>query len=323
MFGNSVHKLPLISNYERAQKFFARTPKPPRSKKWAEHQRPLKDVSSPHYRIERHNDGEYYDLVNYNTTLARFHKPDAEGNQLREYVWYDSTTSRDFLNHVANVYAFNERTTTTGVKRIMPIAGKPLPDSQFSCRAWFTPSGVLMADKSEHTRLYRRVSSANDRAMRATLKKKFEPLLTIAAMRIPEMIVDVDFDFYTAGAFRSRSIRYATLSQVRALRDRFEAGQDPLPEDINAFMSVAKDVFDKIASDRAMAKNLLNWNLVVHDNNLYEKIDPIDERTYTNALWKKLMSVLELNTTSGYQQYPQFPEPHEIVLSNCTSAGPK
>jgi hypothetical protein len=56
---------------------------------------------------------------------------------------------------------------------------------------------------------------------------------------------------------------------------------------------------------------------------LYEKIDPIDERTYTNALWKKLMSVLELGTASGYQQYPQFPEPHEIVLSNCTSAGPK
>lgn len=319
MFGNSSHKLPPIPSYKHARAYFTSTRKPPRSKKWADHQRPLKDVSSTHYRIEEHNNGEYYDLVNYNTTLARFHRPDAEGNELREYLYHHSTVSRDFLRWVALVHGFTEKTTTSGRQVIMPIAGKNMPGSQFSCQAWFTPSGQLIVEKSQHTRLFRKVSSDYDKSKRAALKLRFTPLLTLAAMRLPEMAADVEFDYYLVGAFRSRSLKYAQRTSIAHLRTCLEQDRDPEQSGIDAFMGLAKDVFDKIASDRAAEKGLLKWDTTVR--NAYDQIEPIDESTLINALWRKLTMMFDLNTTTGRKEYPQFPAIDEIVLSNCTTNG--
>ena len=52
-FQTAIHNLPTISGYPQAQRYFNETRKPPRSKRWEEHQRPLHTTSATHYRIER------------------------------------------------------------------------------------------------------------------------------------------------------------------------------------------------------------------------------------------------------------------------------
>ena len=80
--------LTCLYQYDHADEFFNKTKKPPRSKKYAENERPLGSVPASHYKIIK---GEnYYDIKLYSTIMARYYAPDADGGQRRLYMGHYS-----------------------------------------------------------------------------------------------------------------------------------------------------------------------------------------------------------------------------------------
>jgi hypothetical protein len=313
MFAGKTWVLPRITNYAKAHAYFEKTKLPPRSRKWSTHQRPLKDTSSYHYRIEKHAD--YYDLVLYHTVMARFHAPDAQGNELREYQGDGSQTSKGFMWNVLGVDELNKVRASSGEELIMPIRTRALePGMPFSVQAWFTPSNELMVAKSRHTRIYRKVSSPEDKKARATARKAFDPLLMLAAMQIPQFTERVAFDRSMGEIFRGVHLYTPQVDALRDLHNSLVLGIQPADGEVETFMDLAESVFDSIASRRAVEKGFLQWGN--RQDPTFADIEPITEAQLIQAVWAKVQQALVIDRTNGYAEYPQFPRREQLVLSN-------
>lgn len=316
-FSGSTHDLPRLNNYAKAEKFFKETRKPPRSKNWDEHQRPLKDVRSYHYRIERGINGSHYDLVLHSTVMARFHAPDAQGHERRQYIAHGSQTSRGFMWHVLGVSGFTQVATPQGEKRTMIISTMNMNggNSQFSVDAYFDENNKLVLERSTHTNMMRRVSDTRDKAARARFRERATPLLTLMAMRMDEFVANVTFDYHLAGAFKGANVSFDEQRTLRRLCDALRDGGAPSQEQVEALATLGQKVFDKIASDRADEEGLLAWNLEAPDYAALEK--PVDHRAFITSLQRKLESYARTQNKSGHVLYPQFPPPDVLVWSNC------
>lgn len=313
MFAGKTWVLPRITNYAQAHAYFEKTKLPPRSRKWHSSQRPLKDTSSYHYRIEKQAD--YYDLVLYHTVMARFHAPDAEGNELREYQGDGSQTSKGFMWNVLGVDELNKVRASSGEELIMPIRTRALdPGMPFSVQAWFTPSNELMVAKSRHTRIYRKVSSPDDKKARAEARKLFDPLLTLAAMQIPQFTERVAFERSMGQIFRGIHLYTPQVDTLRDLHNSLVLGIQPADGEVETFMDLAESVFDSIASRRAVEKGFLQWGN--RQDPTFADIEPITEAQLIQSVWAKVQEALRLNRTNGYVEYPQFPRREQLVLSN-------
>lgn len=322
MYAGKTYILPRLSTYAKAHEYFEKTKLPPRSKKWHESQRPLKDTRSYHYRIERPaaGDDSYYDLVLYQTTMARLHKPDAEGNERRQYIHNHSQTSVGFMWHVADIEWLNTRTATDERSVVVPVSARPMPNEDFSADLWFAPSGKLIVERSRHTRIFRKVSSDADKAMRKKVKAALDGMFTLVALRIPEFAADVRFDFHVAGAFQSAESAYMWHRHSGELVRALENDLPPPQAALDTLMEQARFCFDKIASDRALAAGLISYRNTSHAT--YDGIEPIDEKALINALWSRLKNSTRLSSTSGYIEYPQFPRDVDLVRSNITTQNP-
>ena len=312
MYAGNTRALPYIRSFAEADDYWNKTKKPPRSKKWEEWQRPLKNTSSHHYRIEKH--GDVYDLVLYNTVMARFHRPTPAGNELRQYMGHDSMTSKGFMSDVLSVGLFNRRLTPDGRTVYMPIPTVPMKGGEFSCHAWFTPAGVLDVASSEHTPLFKKVSHDDDKYLRKIIKAKFEPLLTLCAMRIPEFEATEQADYMRSGDFVSAGLRANHKRATENIVRVFEMGTDPAQKDIEWFMELARVCYIKLVSDRAQEQGLISWHNPSCSPLAIEK--RVTEKDLTRSIWAAVMQHGHLKRQSGRVEYPQFPEPDQVTLSN-------
>lgn len=312
MFAGQTRVLPYIRNYAEADAYFNKTKKPPRSKKWAEHQRPLKNASSWHYRIEKH--GDTYDLCLYHTVMARYHKPTEGGSELRQYMGHDSQTSKGYMWDVLGVSYFSKKCTTDGRVVFMPIPTVALPDSEFSCHAWFTADDRLDVEASSHTPLFKRVSGDDDKHLRKMIKAKFDPLLTLCAMRIPEFENTEQADFMRGGDFVSAGFRHNHSSAIQRLVRAFEVGAEPEQKEVEWFLEAARVCYIKLVSDRAIEQRLLNWHNQTCSPLAIEQ--RVTEKDLLRSLWGAVLKHGHLKAQSGRVEYPQFPEPDQVTLSN-------
>lgn len=312
MFAGQTRALPYIRSFAEADIYWHKTKKPPRSKKWEEWQRPLKNTSSHHYRIEKH--GDVYDLVLYRTVMARYFKPDSNGRELRQYIGHDSLTSRGFMSDVLGVSYFSRRHTTDGRVVYMPVPTVPLRGMEFSCQAWFTADGRLIVETSSHTPLFKKVSHDDDKYLRKAIKAKFEPLLTLCGMRVAEFETTEQADWMRGGDFVSAGLRSKHTIAISDIVRAFEMGTEPKADDITLFFEAARICYIKLVSDRAIDQKLLNW----HNQNC----SPLDieqrvtEKDLIRSLWGAVLKHGHLKQQNGRIEYPQFPEPDQVVLSN-------
>ena len=193
MFSNSVHQLPTIDSYEAAQMYFMTKAKPPRSKKWMEHQRPLRNTRLHHYRIEHHTqaDGqEWYDVVLYQTPMARYYKP--EGTRRRVLLNGSGTNLSNQFRWSVLRYGrrFNTQAIFEGMEytAIVPIHTKnEIYDKgdHFCVDLWFDDY-LLDVAASKHTRHYTRKSSDEDKQQRKDVKQAMQSVLFMACTKLPE-----------------------------------------------------------------------------------------------------------------------------------------
>jgi hypothetical protein len=271
MFSSSTHNLPSIESWEAAHSTFNNT-KQPRSK-WADNQRPLKDSRSYHYRIERLNGGEHYDVCLHQTVMARYYKPTAEGRRVL-YTGHPSNTSKQFMRHVLNVHHYNTRLTTDGRIVAMPIANRDsITDkgSTFSADLWLVDRRLIDVAKSSHTTHYTKRMSPDDKATHKEARANMEPYVTLACMRIPELLERVYIDYDLLEPFQGVEVTW----QQRSAIERIAQGMPDISQaEINAFMLVAEKVYDYEATKAA----------VKYPNTPVS--EQVTEKTLADALWR-------------------------------------
>lgn len=276
MFSTSIHTLPNVTSWESAHSTFNNA-KQPRSK-WADHQRPLKDSRSYHYRIERLNGGEYYDVVLHSTVMARYYKPTPEGRRVL-YTGHPSNMSKQFMRHVLNVHHQNTRMTTDGRLVALPIANRDsITDkgSTFSADLWLVDRHLIDVDKSSHTTHYVKRMSPDDRAAHKQARANMENLITLACMRIPEFHGRMLIDYELLKPFKGINVGYATRQALEAITSgQFDALKPESQElRISTFMRLAEDVFDYEAT-KAAAK---------HPSD--SVLEHVTEKVLADALWR-------------------------------------
>lgn len=301
MFSTSIRNLPHIPGYAIAHEYFSNTKKPvTRNGAWCDNQRPLKDSRSHHYRIERGNDGEYYDVCLHQTVMARYYKPTAEGRHVL-YTGHPSSMSKQFMRHVLNVRHYNEQTTTDGRRVAVPIANKRClidKGAEFSTKLWLvSETGIhtqrlIDVDKSVHTPHYTHRMSADDKATHKQARANMEPYVTLACMRIPEFLERVNIDYDLLEPFKGVDVPW----QQRSAIERIAQGKPDISQaEINALMLVAEKVYDYEAT-KAAAKHP---SIPVSEQ--------VTEKVLADALWRIAKRECPfLNLKSAAIPLPQF-----------------
>lgn len=262
-FQTAIHNLPTISGYPQAQRYFNGTRKPPRSKRWEEHQRPLHTTSATHYRIERstttlHGSPEFYDLMLYGTSMARYFQPEADGSSV---VWlrnHNSTTSRQFLWRVANFsgHSVREAWDTTEqqgagqtVKRPVRIPlntnvrgaftadnGVTVP-SEWSAVLTFKDNGLVL-ERSAHRPVHIKRTSKDATAQRTAFINKLKPYIDTLLLSIPSVHAATTIHGSDGRAFQG--VQYYPRALVGDLLSWVNTRDADIPEPMFA---VLQDIF--------------------------------------------------------------------------------
>jgi len=210
MFGNGARDLPWVRSYEEAAIYFDRTRKPPRSKNWAEHQRPLKDVRHTHYRLEREISinacPPHYSLYLYRTEMVRYYAPDADGSRRVWIKTHWSQTSRNFMDYVAYIPYYKPKfTTTEGNEVICPLMQPGRYGTEWSAKLVFVGENwrelKLDVARSWHIPVGLPRLSKDSKLERKEKLKELQPLLNIAALRLPDLVSKGNPEFRPAPVF--------------------------------------------------------------------------------------------------------------------------
>lgn len=201
-YGAVTYKLPRTSNYDLAKRRWEQSRKP-RSAIWQEHQRPLYNNRSTHYRIERGEQGgqTYYDIVHHHTALARFYEP-VDGFERRLYRGWDSMSSRGVMDNVLGIRwsrktPYIRRYDLDGVEHYVPIGYKA---------AWYEGVGsvdlyVRLIDGrfdlqcSRHAPWVRKVMSAEEKRRRAQIREQVRPWVALMHTQVNDWVQAAERDY--------------------------------------------------------------------------------------------------------------------------------
>lgn len=334
MFSNSVHQLPTIDSYEAAQAYFDKTKKPPRSKRWAEHERPLRNTRLHHYRIEHHSqaDGqEWYDVVLYRTPMARYYKP--EGSRRRVLLnGHSSNLSNQFRWSVLRYgRRFNTQAIFEGMEytAIVPIHTRNnIHDKgeQFCVDLWFDDY-LLDVAASQHTRHYTRKSSNEDKQQRKDVKQAMQSVLFMACMKLPDYEQQCTIDHNYVYAFSNEA---SPSTDERFAMQCFVDG-DFNQDALSTFLGyTAPKAYNSLASHRAKKEGKLRQSHEMHKWVNYQRrpngveqatVADLEQRVTENDLEKRLWDTIKRHTSLCTQseavELPQFAD--VLPRSNITT----
>lgn len=170
----AIHSIAFPHSWEQADKLFEKPA--PRGASWRAHQRPLYNNRSWHYRVERGDDGAYYDLCLFRTSMIRYHKPYGDGTHRVDVRGHNSNASWEFLWR----NGFN-RITALGA-RLLPLSCRPCK-GLFSASLLYEGRKVLFED-SYHDPAFTRYSTKEDKEKRAELLAMNEVNLNLACVNL-------------------------------------------------------------------------------------------------------------------------------------------
>lgn len=322
MFSSTMRELPQIINYETADRFFTNARRP-RTSRWADHQRPLRNTAQTHYRLERKNDGEHYDLVLYGTVMGRLYRPAEDGSQRRLYIDHYSQTSRQFLDRVCDMRQVNRKLSTTGEVVIAPMYARECVTDYdgkgFSIDMTFTDAG-LDVSRSKHTNHVKFVSTDADKAERKRILKNFENYVMLAVMRMPEFKANVNLDSRHGHPFNGGTHN----GHFKDALSSIDAGSESQIE-VEQFFVMCQDTYDVLASKRGYKQKNFHlssyYRSIIVPSNINDLEQPITEKDFVKSVNTRLLKILHGDTRSGKQPIPQFPREEEYTASNAWTHG--
>ena len=318
----NLHDLPTITSYEQAKKWFDKTPKPPRSKKWNDHERPLKNSTAWHYRLERGGNDAYFDVCLYHTKMIRYLKPDQFGYRLVYIRGYDSQTSRKFLarnttgsyggevaSYVGNdngvikeyVVPFNHH-VHFHYKREHPEINHN--GMLFSAMLKFSPTGHLVVSESDHIPVYRMVVSKTRKQERAEFRKQIETIKLLALYRL---------DTYRANAqweYRSPFRASLATKDINDLQRTLRVSE--MDEELEFILTdVGQSVFDNVYSVYLNTNDLIlgsPWSIGGQSlrNSPKALASNITDKQFLAAFERALLKAVRLDTPDLLEPLPKF-----------------
>lgn len=318
-FSANVWALPAITSYEQAKKWFDKTPKPPRSKKWNDHERPLRNVSAWHYRLERGANDAYFDVCLYHTKMIRYLKPDQFGYRLVYIRGYDSQTSRKFLarnisgsygGEVASyvgddskhyVVPFNHH-VHFHYKREHPEINHN--GMLFSAMLKFSPAGQLVVSESDHIPVYKRVVSKARKQERAEFRKQIETIKLLALYRLDTYRANASWEYRRPFKISLAAKDIGDLQ--RALR------VSEMDEQLESILTdVGQSVFDNVYSVYLINNDLIvgnRWSM--HGQSLRDSPEAlasnITDKQFLAAFERALLKAVRLDTPDSLEPLPKF-----------------
>lgn len=306
--------------YKEAEAQFNNTKKPPRSKKYADNQRPLRRVSESHLMLQK--DAHSYAYKINGVDVVRLYEPNAQGEYevavIGLYGTYDINLQYKFTGY----YNGRSLTTTTGEQVKVPL--NPYYKEQgkdFSALLVFDAQDKLIVEKSWHADIYRLASTKDDKDTRKELKKELDAYVTLQMFKLPTLKDNCTLESDMGRPFGESRLGYTLQSTMRdALANR------PLPLESQSFMQtfdeVAQDCFDMLASKKVYNAPDTYGNLFykiggwarsrnpAEADDAQEKADDIvanitpDE--FKKSLVARLMSFAGLSKGSQSVALPQF-----------------
>lgn len=235
-------------NYEHAHDLFNNTRKPPRSKKYADNQRPLRRVNEDHLMLQK--DPHSYMYRFYNKEVMRLYEPNEAGEYEVAIKGVYGNTSLDLAWKFLGISSTVSLFTTTGDQVRVPLNSQyKKQDKEFSAFLTFNSSHQLIVEKSWHADVYKLVSTDDDKQARKKIKAELDAYVTLQMFKLPTLMANCKPEESMGAPFGESNIGWATKSSMRDALTNL-----PLPLDSQSFMNtfdeVAQDVFDMLASKK-------------------------------------------------------------------------
>jgi hypothetical protein len=305
-------------NYQHAQDQFNKTKKPPRSKKYADHQRPLRRVSESHLMLQKDSHSYVYKINGVD--VVRVFEPNQAGEYevavIGLYGTYDIQLQAKFTGY----YSGKHIATTKGDTVRVPL--NPYYKDQgkdFSALLTFDSSDKLIVEKSWHADIYRLASDDGDKQTRKDIKKELDAYVTLQMFKLPTLKDNVNLSSDMGRPFGESRLGWAIQSSMRDSLLNL-----PLPLESQSFMQsfdeVAQDCFNMLASKKVYnhdSANLFykmgNWQRqrdpAAADDAQEQAADLVDTITadeFKKSLVARLMSFAGLSKGTQSIALPQF-----------------
>ena len=314
MFSNNIRNIGSVNTYAKAKVFFENTALPKwRTKKiWEDNERPLSGRRQHHYRIVKVD--QAYELHLYHQVMARFSQPDADGNELRQYSYHSSVTSKQFMYYVVNVGFDQAFATSTSEVALVPIRGD-LRDTQLL----FDNRNRLIVDRSTHMQLYRSVSTDEDKMRNKAVRDFFRPFVTVCMFRMPEYLEGFRYDYRKGIPFgQGATVSYGERENMR---DFFNCPDSDAIRDmaVNTIIhDSAQLVYDSMMSRRIYDR--LGWqsrsfSREHHVEMLTNNNELVTEKQLEKALLDRLVRTIG-KRVSGKELIPKFCKPGDFPYTN-------
>jgi hypothetical protein len=242
-------------SYEQALKIYEGAYNPPRSKKWKampDNARPLDGTSYFHYGIHKREDGVVYYRL-YDTNIATFYPPDAEGYTKVEMNYYNSMTTNTFI-YKYGLHYFSLHTTDNKEVKIpyVPQYYAKKQGHSHSAVLYFK-NNLLDVSKSHHADIYTSTSSAEDKQKRKDFKKKVDVLVTLAMLRLEDYKYNTTFDDDYGAPFGTAWRTPSSFNDFTHVINTVGKDETEDPRYIEAFLNMGQDVFNILANRRIYA----------------------------------------------------------------------
>jgi hypothetical protein len=174
MFGSmDFSNVQSIRNYEAADKYFNTTPAAPRSQKWNDDQRPLRDRRATYLRIEQRRD--MYALCLYRHDLVRYYRPIDDMRKVEILNPTGHRANYEFLRNAGWGYG-REIDSDIGTVKLVTL---PSNEDKGLTASLVFRNGLLQTGESWQLQFYRRVATADQKEVRAKARERLEPYITL------------------------------------------------------------------------------------------------------------------------------------------------
>jgi hypothetical protein len=309
-----------------AERHFNDTKEHKRCKDWQPHERCIKPRASGnrHYRLEKHNDGEYYDVCLYSTVMARYYRPDENGHRRVLYAGHGTQTSKSFQSRVLGVWEGGTRVTTENKQVVVPLYRNNVfhdgnGRDMFSVDMVLDEKERLIVERSRHAPHFTHKSSADDKAKRKAIKEHFSTFVMLAQLRLPEFRDNVSLMRHMGQPFGGGNINFNERMSVESMWE----GGDVIEEHwMNHFFDLCQDVYDTIASKRGYEQSGFHLGSRWGQNLNISSIDTLEKQVTEKDLEKGILArvfrILCANERSEAVPQPMFMGVDEYPRSTIT-----
>lgn len=304
-------------NYQHFDNLYNKTRKPPRSKKYAENQRPLRRVPESWLMLQK--DPHSYVVKIGSTEVARYFQPDEHGNYEVAIRGLHATYDIHLMWKFTGIYSRMTLATTTGETVEVPL--NPFykdQDKDFSAVLCFNSSDQLIVEKSWHSDVYKKVSTNEDKDKRKTLKAHLDAYVTLQMFKLATLKDNATVEQDLGAPFAEEGLKYQKQCEMRDYLQSVPSCLDS-PAFASLFDEVAQDVFNMLASKKVYnIEQRLFWTAHGYygsknpdekeqaQGKIDEIVDTITPDELKKSLIHRLMKYTNLTKGSQKVALPQF-----------------